>query len=240
MNYNSTQFKTKRGYRYLMDENTTPLYVALGDFFTSFGIKVRDTYREYMHNIGLYPKGWNESISSISRESISSIKRWSNELKHKIDFVDEDDYTGLYKYDPIGFHDPSLITELVQENTLTTYQSSYRYYNPETNSMTNLTPAMGFRAPLIRSRFNYIRDILSLKSVAPLRFGELSLERILWSNLKKSSDLLNNRMTQKLTHSLIHFVTFQSRDDMTYVYGSFFAIGFRWLINTLILPAQKI
>uniref|UniRef100_J3MJ09 Uncharacterized protein n=1 Tax=Oryza brachyantha TaxID=4533 RepID=J3MJ09_ORYBR len=50
--------------------------------------------------------------------------------------------------------------------------------------------------------YNYIRDMLSLRSLSPMKFGELSMRSRLWTSLQRLTESSNYTLTAKYTHNV--------------------------------------
>jgi hypothetical protein len=111
------------------------------------------------------------------------------------------------------------------------------YYNQRTKSMVDFIPITELD-PLISYKYYYMRELLRLKNITPMNVAELQAQRTLWNVFNKASaDLhssLQNKLTQfeqishkirkKVEQCLVHVVTCQSHDGISYVYGNIFAL----------------
>lgn len=193
-----------------------------------FGLSGR--LRECIHLNKSYLKGYNDSIAYINR--FKDIK--SYELS-TMDYFDK-----LVSKETKTFNslpDQHFLKSLLRDNTSMYYQIKCKYYNPITKSMVDFIPNTELD-PVISYNYYYLREMLGLKHITPLSYCELSQQTKLWHVFNRASEDLNqalrNKMTQfeqithqisiKMTQCLVHVVTCQSHDGISYVYGNIFAL----------------
>lgn len=176
----------------------------------SFSLSLRDLVSQ---NTSYYLKGSNETISSHHR--------WQNKLHF---LVDEKDQMSMDPFLYKCLRDPQIIKSIIEENTQKSYQICFRLYNPITKSMPNEFSRITEIGTIFKYNYHYIRDMLSLKNISPMRFGEITMERRLYSNYKMLADNTLGQMSRIWSECLVNIHTFQSRDDITYIYGNIFLL----------------
>ena len=98
--------------------------------------------------------------------------------------------------------DPRILKEYINKYVQTHYEIRYRYYSPNWNNMCLFHNNIEFNQPIVRVHYNYIRDMLSLRSLSPMKFGELSMRSRLWTSLQRLTESSNYTLTAKYTHNV--------------------------------------
>lgn len=173
------------------------------------------SFRDLVSENTKYLKGLNETISSHDG--------WLN--KNKLHFlVDENDQMSIDPFLYKCLRDPNILKSIIEENTIKSYQLGFRVYSPTTKSMTAELSRITEIVPLVKYNYHYIRDMLSLRNISPMRFGEISMERRLFRNYKMLADNTLSIMSRKWMECLVNIRTFHSRDDITFIYGNIFLL----------------
>lgn len=186
--------------------------------------------KQCIHLNNEYLKGFNDSIAYLNR--FQDLK--SYELS-TMDYLDK-----LVSKESKTFNclpDQHFLKSLLRDNTNLYYQIKCKYYNPKTKRMVDFIPNTELD-PIISYNYYYLREMLGLKNLTPMRYAELSQQRKLWHVFNRASEdlheSLRNKLTQfeqitdkishKMTQCLVHVVTCQSHDGISYVYGNIFAL----------------
>jgi len=178
----------------------------------SFSLSLRDLVSQ---NTTYYWNGCNETFSSHHR--------WWN--KNQFPFiVDDKEQMSMEPFLYKCLRDQPIIKSIIDENTIKSYKICFRLYNPITQSMPNVFSRITEMGTIIKYNYHYIRDMLSLKNISPMRFGEITMERRLYSNYKMLADNTLGQMSRIWSDCLVNIHTFQSRDGITSIYGNIFIL----------------
>lgn len=135
---------------------------------------------------------WKESIS----EKIKS---------YSIEYGSGNHITALRRKREIVnncLQDPRILKEYINKYVQTHYEIRYRYYSPNWNNMCLFHNNIEFNQPIVGFHYNYLRDMLSLRSLSPMKFGELSMRSRLWTSLQRLTESSNYTLTAKYTHNV--------------------------------------